>query len=208
MQKLMLFYLAAFIFVVFLIVFFLFNSGLLGSKFQGASEEEEPQKHEFDWDNLISENNSLLPKNLYAALDKGDVSFCESESGIDSGICSEIFLYSQVHCQKGKSTEKIFCSAFLSNRTDYCEWVFPKWYAVSCRAIIEKNPVLCMKIISIQERARCICDLALNIDGLDCFLLDPDWALLCVAQQESNKEKCEAINEDEIKVGCLSLFTL
>ncbi len=196
----------ALFFVLFLLVYFLFNP-LDFSRKPGKSAESTPSS-KYDWDKILSKTTPSPPQNLYSALQKNDSSFCDTEHGISSGLCREIFSFAKEKCPAGKPIERIFCVAFLNKKKELCSFISLEWYAVTCRAIIDANAAECLTIDSLENRALCLRDLASNLEGLDCSSLQPGWQHFCIAFHDSNSSKCNLIKSSEIKQQCIELFNI
>lgn len=207
MKKIFIVYSLALFFVLLFFVYFLLNP-LKFPETNLATTPEEEHQSTYDWDRILAESMNKPHENLYTALEKNNISFCKSRDGIEPELCRKIFLSVQEKCSEGKPFEKIFCIAFIEKKKEYCDFISLDWYAITCRAIIDENPNPCMEIDSVKNRALCVRDLAVNIEGLDCSPLEPDWKALCVAHKDFDSEECNAIADSKIREECLALFNM
>ena len=143
-----------------------------------------------------------IPENIQRAIETGDPGECGPE-GVEGSECAELAEFAGQYCGDGNIEEKVFCIAFLKGRKEYCGWIDLNWYSLTCAAIIEADFGQCNAITYWKNRARCISELATNLDGADCgFWVEADWRLFCRAQADFSPQGCDSIGQNRLREHC------
>lgn len=200
MDKKLAAYLVALAVTLILLVYVLLNT--LGTEKQAVPLQKSP----LDFNQSTAPKTTTFERNLYEALKSNDYSKCYEHNNPDVNECLSLLDFSSKYCDSKNLNEKLFCLAFFKKEEKYCDWISLDWYSITCKAIIGKSLIKCNDIPSFLDRARCIKDLATNLEEADCNVLNNGWQTLCVANRSFQPNMCNQIKESEIKDACLSLF--